>query len=212
VAVQFVAVWLNVFIPWDIPGITVRVPSGPHAGKTALDAHTLLLTDQRAFSDDPRASSRMHSCVTIDLAGSEPAVAATHRCDWMITCDRERGKVTCRARASTEQMVASVVSLDPVVVRLGCATRHPCPAPLPALEELAYRGTVILRPNIRELSIDFMVGLFPAFEGYAAIDGRRATILFRQAPPAGIVTSHAARGAQRRIRTLVVDREDDCVV
>jgi hypothetical protein len=79
--IRSVAVWLNVFIPWDVSGMTLTVPAGPHTGKTALDGAALLLTDQRAFSNDRWANSRMHSCVTIDVAGREPAVTVTHRCD-----------------------------------------------------------------------------------------------------------------------------------
>ena len=204
--VQSVAVWLNVFIPWDISGMTVSVPAGPHAGKTALDGTALLLTDQRAFSNDPRANSRMHSYVTIDLAGSEPAVMATHRCDWAIMCDREHGEVACRARAHTRRMTASLASVDPVLVRLECVATHPCLGVLPALEELEYRGTVTYRPDVGALAIDLMVGLFPAFEGYASINEGPAIVLFRQAPPAGIATSPSARAARRRIRTVVDDR------
>src|SRR5438309_12117762 len=103
-----VTVWLNAFVPWDISGLTATVPDGPHAGKTAIADSTLFhLTDQRAFSNDPLASSRMHSRVSIDLAGSEPAVTVTHRCDWAISCNREGGEIVCRARASTRRMVDS---------------------------------------------------------------------------------------------------------
>jgi hypothetical protein len=207
VDIRSVAVWVNVFIPWDISGMTVTVPAGPHAGKTALDGTALLLTDQRAFSNNPKASSRMHSCVTIDLSGSEPCVTVTHRCDWAITCDREEGEVVCRARADTRRMTASLVSMDPVHVRLECAASHPCPGVLPALKELEYRGTVLYRRDSRALSIDLMVGLFPAFEGYGAINDGPAIVLFRQAPPAGIAASPSARGAHRRIRTVVDDSQ-----
>src|SRR5713226_6722888 len=123
VAVHTVAFWLNVFIPFDIAGMAVTVPAGPHAGKMALDGgSTLMLTDQRAFSKDPRASSRMHSHVKLDLFGREPTVTVSHRSDWTITCDRERGDVVCRSRSSTRRMAAQVVSSDPVVVSLDCAT------------------------------------------------------------------------------------------
>jgi hypothetical protein len=80
-----------------------------------------------------------------------------------------------------------------------------CPQVLPALEELEYRGTVTYRPSVPELSIDLMVGLFPASEGYGAINDGPATILFRQAPPAGIAASSSAAAARRRIRTVVDD-------
>jgi hypothetical protein len=203
VVVRSVAVWVNVFIPRDISGMTVTVPSGRHAGKTALDGTTLLLTDQRAFSNNSQASSRMHSYVTIDLAGREPAVTATHRCDWATACDPENGEVVCRARADTRRMSASVVSLDPVEVRLECAARHPCSGALSALDELAYRGMVQYRPDSRALSLELMVGLFPASEGYGSINGGPAILLFRQAPPAGIAASPWANAARRRIHTVV---------
>ncbi len=209
ISVRSVAFWLNVFIPRDIVGLTVTVPTGPHAGKTALDGSARLLTDQRAFSSDPRASARMQSHITIDVSGSEPGVTVVQRADWAITCDREHGEVICRARATTRGMTADVIAMDPVRVRLECAARHPCPVALPALEELRFHGMVVYWPDARELSIDFMVGLFPAFEGYAAMNDGPPTILFRHAPPPGIAASPSARGAKRRIRTVVDDRDGD---
>jgi hypothetical protein len=150
----------------------------------------------------------MHSCVTLDLAASEPAISVTHRCDWAITCDREGGAVICRAQADTRRMTASVVSVDPLLVQLECASTHPCPGVVPALQELEYRGTLTYRAARQELFVDFMVGLFPAFEGYVSINDGSATILFRQAPPPGIAASSSARGARRRIRTVVEHRNN----
>ena len=64
--------------------------------------------------------------------------------------------------------------------------------------------------HVRELARELGVELFPAFEGYGAINDGPATILFRQAPPAGIAASPAARGAHRRIRTIVDSRVLNC--
>jgi hypothetical protein len=199
-----VAVWLNVFVPFNLESAIVTVPAGPHAGKTALDlGSTLLLTDQRAFSADPRATSRMQSCVTIDLGGGEPVVSVAHRCDWAIACDRERGEIVCRSRASTRRMVAQVVTTDPVVVSLDCATAAPCPGIPAPLDELEYRGRITYRPAARELSIDLMVALCPATEGYVALDGEPGIILFHQAPLP--LTARLPPGARRRIRTVMAD-------
>lgn len=204
-AVRSVAVWLNVFIPFDVSGATVTVLDGPHAGKTALDlGSVLLLTDQRAFSRDLGAASRMHSHVGLDLSGSEPAVTIRHRADWAITCDRQTGEVVCRSRPSVRRMGAQVVSRDPVVVALDCATGCPCPGVPHALNELEYRGTISYRPATRELSVDLMVGLFPAAEGYGSVNDEAGAIIFRQAP-LPIAASRAPGGARRRIRSAFAD-------
>jgi hypothetical protein len=203
-----VAVWLNVLVPFDIDGAIVAVPAGPHAGKTALDlGSALLLTDQRAFSADPRATSRMQSYVTIDLGEGEPIVSATHRSDWAIVCDHERGEIVCRARASTRRMVARVVATDPVVVSLDCATSAPCPGAPAPLDELEYRGTITYHPAARELCLELMVALCPATEGYAALNGGPGTILFHQAPLS--LAARPPRGARRRIRTVLADPDRD---
>jgi hypothetical protein len=204
-AVGSIAVWLNVFIPFDLSGATVRVGRGPHAGKTALDiGSALLLTDQRAFSREPGATSRMQSHVSVDLSRSEPVVTITHRCDWTIVCDPRTGEVVCRSRPSARQMGAQVVSRDPVVVRLDCATDSPCSGAPPALNQFAYRGTITYRPAARDLSLDLMVGLFPAAEGYRSLNGGAGAIIFHQAP-LPIAAADAPIGARRRIRTTFAD-------
>ncbi len=61
--------------------------------------------------------------------------------------------------------------------------------------EIEYKGTIEIDPTARSIDIDLMICLFPAFEGYAAIDDGTGTVLFRHAPPAGILSSWtAARG------------------
>ena len=204
-AVRSVAVWLNVFIPAHVLGATVTVHGGPYAGRTALDlGSVLLLTDQRAFSRDPGAASRMHSHVAIEVSGREPVVTIRHRADRAITCDRSTGEEICRARTSVRRMGARVVSRDPMVVTLDCATSCPCPGVPHGLATLEYRGTITYRPALRALSVDLMVGQFPATEGYASVNDEAGAILFRQAP-LPIEVSRAPGGAHRRIRSAFTD-------
>lgn len=204
-AIRSVAVWINVFIPLDLPGATVRVPDGPYAGKSALDiGSAVLLTDQRAFSREPAAPSRMHSYVRLELSAGEPVVTVGHRVAPAITCDRLTGAVVRRSHPSGRGMTAQVVSRDPVVVSLDCATTSPDPELPTALSELAYRGTITYLPADRALSVDLMVGLFPSTEGYGAVNGGTGVILFRQAP-LPIAAVHAPRGARRRIRAAFAD-------
>ena len=200
-ALRSVEVWLNVFVPFDVSGATVPVRRGPHAGKWALDiGSSVLLTDQRSFSRDRHAASRMHSRVAVDLAGGEPVVTISHRGDWVITCDRDTGEVVCRSRPRLGRMTARIVSRTPVVVSLDCATTCPCPGAPPALDRLEYRGTIRYDPAGPVLSVDLMVGLFPAIEGYASVNGGAGAIVFHQAP-LPIAESSAPVGARRRIRT-----------
>lgn len=204
-AIRSVAVWVNVFIPFDVPGATVPVPDGPYAGQSALDVGAaLLLTDQRPFSRDPRARSRMHSYVRLDLSASEPVVTIGHRVDPAITCDRLTGEVVRRSHPGDRGMTARVVSRDPVAISLDCATTSPDPGIPTALRELAYRGTITYLPADRALAVDLMVGLFPATEGYGAVNGGAGVILFRQAPlPLG--ATHVSPGARRRIRAAFAE-------
>ena len=204
-AVRSVAVWINVFIPFDLSGATVRVRRGPHAGKSAVDiGSTLLLTDQRAFSHDPRAPSRMHSYVKIDLSAIEPVVTIAHRIGAATACNRRTGEVVGRSRPNGRGMTAQVTERDPVVVSLDCATSLPIPDVPAALRELAYRGTITYRPAERALAVDLMVGLFPASEGYGSVNESTAAVVFRQVP-LPIAAALAPVGAPRRIRTAFAD-------
>lgn len=75
--------WINAFIPRDVPNYTRTIAAGTHGGKTAVPlpmiarAHPMnlfkpwnegFLTDQRGFSDDQKASVRMQSSATITVA------------------------------------------------------------------------------------------------------------------------------------------------
>jgi hypothetical protein len=78
-----VTFWLNAFLPKTVPGYTVPLTRGVHAGKTAVpipqlaripnfaDKHKTLncgyLTDQRGFSNAIGASCRMQSKIEVDL-------------------------------------------------------------------------------------------------------------------------------------------------
>jgi hypothetical protein len=86
--------WINAFIPGTVSGYTQSITKGTHAGKTAIPLpgvarfhpgntlkprNTGYLTDQRSFSGDPSASTRMRSIVTVDLTpGSCYPLTALH--------------------------------------------------------------------------------------------------------------------------------------
>lgn len=204
-AIRSVAVWINVFVPFDLSGATVRMRRGPHAGRSALDVGSaLLLTDQRSFSRDPRAASRMHSHVRIDLSAGEPVVTIRHRVDPATACHRRTGDVVGQSRPSGRGMTAQVTSRDPVVVSLDCVAGVPIPDVPPALRELAYRGTITYRLAERLLAVDLMVGMFPATEGYGSVNDGNGIVMFRQAS-LPVAAGDAPVGALRRIRSNFSD-------
>ncbi len=76
---------------------------------------------------------------------------------------------------------------------------------------LECRGTIEIDPRARVIDIDLMICLFPAFEAYASIDDDPAAVLFRQAPPAGILSLGLPLSAKGRILSRVEDAHDGSV-
>ena len=66
------------------------------------------LTDQRNFSNDINAKSRMHSEFKVDFAGMRPTITQSHRCDLTTELDREIDFVG----TLTIDLVARSVKLD----------------------------------------------------------------------------------------------------
>ena len=72
--VRTVTVWINAFIPRNVPGFTIPYPKDPtltmiHGPFNAVS--DCFLTDQRSFSSNIAAPSRLHSEITIDLTRRE---------------------------------------------------------------------------------------------------------------------------------------------
>ena len=172
----------------------------------ALSGPPCYLTDQRNFSNDLRASSRMHSLVKIDLTASEPVLTQQHRCDDLIECDPASGEVLQKRRGSTAKMNLSLLATTPtILIQMDCRYTDALSPPAYGIGEIEYKGTIEISSPARSLDIDIMICLFPAFEGYAAIDDGPGTVLFRHAPPAGILSLGPPRGAKRRIRSRLDD-------
>ena len=85
--------WINAFIPRDIFGAMRILHEGDYRGLSIVSKAPCYLTDQRNFSNDLCASSRMHSLVKVDLTASEPVLTQHHRCDDLIECDPVSGEV-----------------------------------------------------------------------------------------------------------------------
>jgi hypothetical protein len=180
--------------------------NGEYKGLMALRSPPCYLTDQRNFSNDLWASSRMQSWVKVDLSDAEPVLTQQHRCDDLIECDLLSGEVLNKQRVGASKMTFSLEATTPtILIQMDCKYGDAIPCAGHGIGETEYKGTIEIDPAARSIDIDLMICLFPAFEGYAAIDDERGAILFRHAPPAGILSLGPPQGAKRRIRSRLDD-------
>jgi hypothetical protein len=198
--------WINACIPRDIFGATRILHEGDYRGLSIVSKAPCYLTDQRNFSNEPRAASRMHSLFKLDLAASEPFLSQQHRCDDLIECDPVSGEVLQKRRGSTSKMKFFLLDTTRTI-RIGMECRHGDSIARfgHGIGEIEYRGTIEIAPEAGTVEIDIMICLFPAFEAYAVINDGPSAILFRHAPPAGILSLGPPRGAKRRIRSRLDD-------
>lgn len=207
--IKSVTFWLNVFVPRDIHGATTYLSDGDYRGLTILSRAPCYLTDQRNFSNDLRAASRMHSMAKVDLASAQPALTQWHRCDELVECD-VGGAVLHRRRGSTSNMRFSMAASEPtILLQMDCRYADLMGPPAHGIGEIEYKGTIEINLIARTIDVDLMICLFPAFEAYASVDDGSAAILFRHAPPAGILTLGPPPGAKRRIRSRLDDHQRD---
>lgn len=201
--------WVNAFIPRDIFGATTTLREGDYRGLSMLSKAPCYLTDQRNFSNEPSASSRMHSLAKVDLVDGQPNLTQGHRCDELIEWDVD-GSMSRRQRVSTSNMRFSLTRAEPtIVVQMNCRYADPVTSPAHGIGDIEYQGIVEINPLTPAIDIDLMICLFPAFEGYASVNNGAATVLFRYAPPAGILTRGLPLGAKRRIRSHWEDHDCD---
>ena len=206
VSAASITFWLNAFIPRDILGATTMLREGEYKGLTLLSGPPCYLTDQRNFSNDLRAPSRMHSLAKVDLTASDPVLTQHHRCDELIECDPLSGEVLRKHRGSMSKMNFCLLATAPqILVQMDCRYTDAVSRVAYGIGEIEYKGTIEIDPTARSIDIDMMICLFPAFEAYAVINDGPAAILFRHAPPAGILALGPPRGAKRRIRSRLDD-------
>jgi hypothetical protein len=212
VPVRSISFWCNAFVPRDIVGATALLSRGDHRGLTALSGSPCYLTDQRDFSNELNARSRMHSLAKIEITNSGAVMTQRHRCDEFKECDPISGDMIRRRQSSLSNMQFRLEAAHPIIlIRMDCKYTDPLAPTAHAIGEIEYYGAIKIDPVARAIEIDFMVCLFPAFEGYAAINDRHPVILFRHSPAAGILSLRIPRGAHRRIRSRLVDRDGDGV-
>ena len=205
-------IWINAFIPGDVPGYTINIVRGTNSGKTAIPLPALArlnplntlkdwnagyLTDQRTFSTLPSASVRVQSLAEI-LLPDATVVRASHTSSGTTQVNTESGDTTGFAVADTSRCTWGTLTYLSIKVK-GQASD-----PLvSAAADIDYEGLFNLTPDpgASRLTVDFdgKLDAFPAFEAYASFSGITKA-LFTVPPPSGNTVTNLLGGANRPIR------------
>jgi hypothetical protein len=190
--IKTIRLWINAFIPREIPDTTRILDHGEHAGKTILPVPmpTILgyLTDQRDFSTDPMASSRMHSELAIDVATGR-ILQEVHRCDPTTEIGNKDGIVSCEECADTSDMKFSLLNVNndsrTLTVNINASARNACLklANRAVSPRLDISGTISIRlSEMYDTALVWFNGLiepYPAFEMYACANGKQPETVFK---------------------------------
>jgi hypothetical protein len=183
--IKTVKVWLNAFIPSNVSGVTIPVPSGGDRTMLAGPPTTgCFLTDNRTYSENIHASSRMHSELTVDVAGPTKGLE-WHNCDPTHQLHCASGAPRAVGHGRTNRMrfmnlrgsASSTIKFD-----LRAAANNPLVSGSPDID---YEGVFTIDVPRRRLSFDGKVDAFPAFEMYASINNTKALTLLRLSPEPG---------------------------
>lgn len=198
--IDTVKIWINAFIPKDVPGITHPAPE-QFPDQTVVDGPfkggDCFFTDNRSFSPEIHASSRMHSEVEIDFL-NKGINFQWHNCSPTHAVNPDTGESTCTESGNTSRMNYSNLrgntTVDPeggiytdpraniVQIDINAAANNPCVAGSPDID---FFGSIVIDPDAATIEFDGMVDGFPAFEMYAAIDNGAPIAIFQLMPPIG---------------------------
>jgi hypothetical protein len=221
-AVTSMKFWLNAFIPGTIAGYTKVLTAGPYAGKTVIPGPPFygdFLTDNRSFDNDVHASSRMHSEFDLTVDPSDgPKLTQWHNCDETHEIDFDTGVVKDHKKGSTKRMGFTLAPMavspmgvpSPLVftVKMKCAAGNPCVKLAPDID---FVGTITLDWAGRSIALDGLLDAFPAFEGYATINGGAGVMLFKAPPPSGNTVFNLPGDASRPVAVRLQDLDGDGV-
>jgi len=206
IPIRTVKIWINAFIPRNISGYTRPVPKGIHAGKTMIPgpnpASDCFLTDQRNFSNDISAKSRMHSEVKVDFTGRLATITQSHNCDFTTECDCEDGDVECHERGSIRRMKFQLLPASTprlAVISVKCAASNPCAPTSRLFGDIDFNGTLTVDHAARSVTFKGKIDQFPAFEAYATINDGAGIAIFKESPPAGNTVMNLPGNANRPI-------------
>jgi hypothetical protein len=204
-------------VPVSAQDLARGLSGQPYRGQTrrvgvdAVGVSDCYLTDQRTFSNQIHAKSRMHSEFRLDLTGPQVRFTQWHHCDETTELDCEDGCVECSKKGATKRMRFEIPpgtirsSMGPITVTMKCAASNPCSPSSRLFGDIDYSGSIVVNVNARRIEIDGLLDQFPAFEAYATINNGAGVALFQLPPPAGNTVMNLPRNANRSIRASLQD-------
>jgi len=201
--VRTVGLWLNAFIPGDIPGLSRVMDVGPFAGFTVIPAPITpdivgcFLTDQRSFSDlegsgcGSHPSSRITAMCTVDVLTGTITGQSMFSCGTThLNCSS--GQVLCSqvAEVNGEGFVVTDSSQAGMSIRLSGFGHDPClhvPGELvPDIDFSVHFALSFEDSGAVRINASGAVEVFPAFEIYAMADNGSPVTLFTHFPDPGM--------------------------
>jgi hypothetical protein len=221
IAINSVKFWINAFIPLNVAGYTKPIPGIP--GQTMIPGPSVNFlsdcyhTDQRDFSNNIHASSRMHSEAKVTFTSGTPLLTTWHNCDETIECDCEDGEEECRKKGATGRMSITMLPsrvcgpYEPVTLEFKCRANNPCAPSSTVGGDIDYEGKVIIDRAARRIECDLKIDAFPAFEAYATINDGAGVMMFQIPPPPGNTVMNLPGYASRPVQIQLEDKNEDGV-
>jgi len=199
--------WINAFIPRDVASLTKQLLGGPDKGQTVIEFFGLFHTDQRSFSSELAASSRLHIEFDLDLDRLDVTFRTafcgeSKKYDNIIT-----GEIVDRKTATPQFIVDGLQLHTDGRVRFNGAAPNPL-AP-PGAPDIDITGTVTVSAATASLELNCLVDDFPFYEGYAISNNGFPFKLFEAPPQPGKTPQDLAGPAVRRIHIITSDTNGD---
>lgn len=180
--------------------------------QSAIGVSDCYLTDQRSFSNEIDAESRMHSEFTVSFDGDRVSMSEWHDCDPTVELDCEDCQVECREKGDKTRMRFELQTrTNPAIVNMDCAANNPCSPTSRLFGDIDYHGTITVDQEARSIELQATIDAFPAFEAYATINHGAGVALMQLSPPAGNTVMNLPGGANRRVHYKLEDRDSDAL-
>jgi hypothetical protein len=200
--------WIKAFIPRDVAGYTRAVPADvvappgiPGPRRLSRDGLTMIrgpqpwsdcyLTDQRSFSNDIEAKSRIHCEIRIDLAtvetGKLPRTTGYDHCDWTTEVDCEDGDLERRKKGKVRgSKFYDLRRSEPqtLILSVQIAASNPCAPSSRYFGDIDIEGTLTVDLKKRCARFSGKTDEFPAYEMYGTVNDGPGFPLFRRSPKA----------------------------
>jgi hypothetical protein len=190
-------IWINAFIPLDLPNLSFQIQSGSHSGEWAIHGPSSIsnsfLTDQRSFDINLQTSFRMQSLTEIDLVNCQ-LLNHGSACGKTVEIDTSNGNEVCSSTANASNILLNNYStgINPfgkkmINFTLDARASNPCYLAAPGIT-WKIPVTILIDTSTNKLSVIFdgYTSAFPAFEMYTQVGGADPTVLFQRYPDANM--------------------------